>query len=454
MKKTSEFNIVVLLLSILIVLSGSGCKQEQLNSPVIANPSQNDVVSTTTVLDSFAAGVNTDNLIIEMNPYGKGVAYIESVDGQMRVVHNGKKGKLYQVVESNMALSPDGRRVAYGARLGEKWFIVIDGNEEGPFEEKGQPVFSPDSKHVAYEAKVRGLWHMFVNKKAGPSIPVYFNDKATFSSDSSRLLSLENSADHTGIVLHVTDLSFNRLGYRMVRGKIIVVDPTKTRIAAVDVIKGKHKVIEFSFGQPDNVKEGALYDEVSHLVFGSEGNSLSYIAKKDGKFYLVLNDKEELIPDGTYPSPPVIRPDNKGAGLLITGKDGAYFHQAFYSDGSKRIFYKECGSLTYSKDGRFHSYVAIRNEKFTIVVNGKEGPFFDRVMEPQFSPDGKYVAYRARHGEERFVVVADTNGKIVKKHSSYDRVFETVFTDDGKSIAYGVIDGDKLIWKVERLDNR
>jgi hypothetical protein len=30
-------------------------------------------------------------------------------------------------------------------------------------------------------------------------------------------------------------------------------------------------------------------------------------------------------------------------------------------------------------------------------------------------------------------------------------VFTTGFTDDGKSVAYGVKEGNKLVWKVEKL---
>jgi Tol biopolymer transport system component len=85
-------------------------------------------------------------------------------------------------------------------------------------------------------------------------------------------------------------------------------------------------------------------------------------------------------------------------------------------------------------------------------VNGKEGPAFERVVTPVFSPDDKRLVYRARKDGKRFVVVADTGGKTIKQHPAYEQVFQTVFTADGKSIAYGVKDGKKLIWKVEKID--
>jgi len=48
-------------------------------------------------------------------------------------------------------------------------------------------------------------------------------------------------------------------------------------------------------------------------------------------------------------------------------------------------------------------------------------------------------------------VVTDSKGKLLRQHPGYERVFEPVFTADGKSVAYGVLDGKKLLWKVEKL---
>ncbi|MBI5847158.1 MAG: PD40 domain-containing protein [Nitrospirae bacterium] len=430
----------------------------------------NKVSATTTLLATIAANEETGSaedplarhatseaekktaeMLIEMNQYGKGVAYISQHGNLVGVVHNGKRGKLYKELEpSSLTLSPDGQRVAYSAKVEDKWFVVVDGKEHGPFDDKGPPVFSPDSRHIAYEGQIGSTWHMFIDDKKGPGVPVSFQDKATFSGDSSRLLAVENVAG--GIALNVTDLSFNRLGARKVRGVPVAVNPEKTRIAAVDIINNKQRVIEFSFSRPDIVKEGPLYDGVDNLAFNNDGTALTYMAGKGTDFYIVLNGKEELLPKGQFaPLLPVIRPDKKGVGLFIHGRDGAYLHQAFYNDGTAKNLYKEGADLTYSKDGSRHAYVAIKNERFLIVVNGKEGPVFDRVTLPKFSPDGKYLVYRARQKNKRFVVVADADGTILRQHPGYERVFETVFTPDGKSVGYGVKDGRKLIWKAEKL---
>ena len=72
-------------------------------------------------------------------------------------------GKLYPggYAAASLVVSPDGKRVAYGAQKGEKWRVVVDGQEGSEYDRivEGGLIFSPDSKRVAYLAKkVRRCW--------------------------------------------------------------------------------------------------------------------------------------------------------------------------------------------------------------------------------------------------------------------------------------------------------
>ncbi len=189
---------------------------------------------------------------------------------------------------------------------------------------------------------------------------------------------------------------------------------------------------------------------IEQLTLSDDGSSVTYCALRGRKRLIVLGDREEPFPEGRLQELPVVRPDKKGVGVLLTSQNRFFLHQAFLNSNEKSKKYDEAANLTYSKDGRY-AYAARKGQDWVIVVNGKEGPQFDRVVSPVFSPDGKRLVYRARKDGKRFLVVADIDGKTIKQHPAYEQVFQPAFTSDGTSVAYGVKDGNKLVWKVERL---
>jgi roadblock/LC7 domain-containing protein len=111
------------------------------------------------------------------SPDGAQVAYAAKTDDKWTAVANGKEGKSYDAI-SRLLFSPDGKRLAYLADAGEKKIVVVDGGEGKPYasiveaelmkQKHGckdevcwdafyaeKPfLFSPDGKRVAYVAKV------------------------------------------------------------------------------------------------------------------------------------------------------------------------------------------------------------------------------------------------------------------------------------------------------------
>jgi len=391
-------------------------------------------------------------IVVQMHKNGRGFAYIAQVGKKTRVVRNGTADELFDFVETfTLTVSPDGQRVAYGARNGEKWYMVIDGQKSGPFAGIGKPSFSSDGRMVSYEAKHGENWKVHLgNIKSPPAVSLFH--RPVFNKSGETLWWVENTKNENEFDFVISDFKFKQLKKFSNTTNSYVTSSDNEIVAAIRKEGGKQHVIEFSISTPDVLKKGQHYDEIRDLTISPDGKNLSYYAARNKKLYVVLNGKEEEIPVAAYPSPPVIRPDLKSVGIVVAGDDWAYVHQAYSGNSQKGLRYKECADIAYSTDSKHIAYVAMKGDKLFIVTNGNEGPHYDRVIAPQFSPDGRFVVYRARQDGKRFVVVADAlTGKVIKEHPRYERVFETVFTEDGSSVAYGVMDGKQLWWKVEKL---
>ena len=111
-------------------------------------------------------------------------------------------------------------------------------------------------------------------------------------------------------------------------------------------------VIDFNFANPDVVHEGPLYDVIENLVLSDDGMSMSYCALKGRTRLIVLDSREEALPNGRAPELPVIRPDKKGVGILLGLQNRIFLHQAFLNSKEKRKMYDEAANLTYSRDGQ------------------------------------------------------------------------------------------------------
>ncbi len=447
-----------LLFCVLIVLSLAGCTREP-TAP--GPPADKDVVSETALLATipadheptgtdFTSGENEPVFRVMFHERGRGVAYIAKIDGVLHVVHNGEAGRPLMGIDQ-IRFSPDGSRIAYSAQFDGRWGMIIDGVKGADSDEVGDPVFSPDGKHIAYEVKSGGKWSIAVDDMVHAGCRSQ-SCSPVFSADSKKIAYVERADEEGGMRLIVSDLEFETQDIKPDSGALMVTNPGKTRVAAVSTVNGRQRVIEFGFARPEDVREGRVYDSISHLAFGGDGVSVAYVAQREGKRYLVLNGKEEPLTGGAPRGLPVVRPENKGVGIIIDSNGESYLHEAFSSDEREQTKYDDVRGLVYSGDGSAHAYTARKGENWFVVVNGKEGPVFDIVVTPLFSPDGRRLVYRARDEGRRFVVAADTNGETIKEHPAYEQVFQPVFTPDGKAIAYGVKDGSKLIWKVEERD--
>lgn len=453
---------------LMAVLTVSGCKDSQPDKKTTPSPPVVRVADKSAILATIQDGEEPPAGIPAAGPAGHaplsiylevtfasrggGVAYTVGKGERVYVVHNGRRGILFEST-GPVEFSPDGSRIAYRAMADEKWRMVVDGKEGEPFSALMEPKFSPDGRHVAYRAMKGELWHLVVDATVNSGTRTRYCSHE-FSGDSAHIAYIDIVDEKTGKGrLVVSDISFKK--ERTVDPGVTdtVLNTDRTAVAAISRnAAGRERVIQFTFAKPDAVTRGAAeYDKIHSLGFAPSGTDLAYFGERQGRMYGVFNGKEEILPEGVTPGIPVINQAGKSVGVLMSANDSVYLYQMFRNSGRVGNVYDEAEWLFYSSDGALSAFAARKGNRWFVVANGTEGPAFDRVVTPKFSPDGKYLVYRARKEGKRFVVVADASGAVLRRHPAYEQVFDVQFTSDGRSVAYGVKDGKKLIWKVERL---
>ena len=239
------------------------------------------------------------------------------------------------------------------------------------------------------------------------------------------------------------------------------------------------------------------YAVAGKIVLSPDGKKIVYAATKEGKYFLVISPWESPAQGKvgtTRPHPGGLAEEsNRESGpyegirliafspgpmpdatiayhamkrgkwrIVVGGKEGANYEGV----GDATVFSPDAAKIAYPamKDSGGGRQDRGMNGKWVMVVSpvGKpaavrESPVYDMVVTPVFSPDGKYIAFRARTGTmekaKRFLVIANTEtGKAIKEGHVSDEVWPPVWSADGKAVAYGARIGKELWWKVEKLD--
>lgn len=384
---------------------------------------------------------------------GRGVLYIEPVENKWRVVHNGKPGRSYQMV-GDLAISNDGSRAAYVAHHNDKFRKIISDGAEGPlFLDIGMPVFSPDGKQLVYTIVEGEGNRLVINHKLFPKENVSMD--FIISPDSRYLAYVEMMpGDRKKFVIN--DFSLQDRKEFPNCGETVTSSADHSRVAVGCSENGVAtiKLIDVASRSVIDTISPPAKETVVRKAFAPDNGAFIYSTQReDYQRFLHYKGKSEPLPKGAeIMSEPLMLRDPDRVGAII----GDVFKVRFQSFFGKEEREKEYGYISdfiASKDGRHHAYIATNagEDWMRAVVDGHEGPRFDKIVSPIFSPDGRFLVYRARQSGKRFLVVSDLKGAVVSKHKEYEMVFQPVFTQDGSSVAYGVLDGTDLWWKVEKL---
>jgi hypothetical protein len=342
---------------------------------------------------------------------GRRLAYVASVDSgsavKQFVVVDGQEGAQYDEI-AGLAMSPNGERVAYAARTGNQWAVVVDGRE-GPRHEGvlGQtPVFSPDGRHVAYAGRDGGRVFVVVDRKRG--------------------------RDYDGM------------------GGAIFFGPDSARVVYSPGVGRRRAVV---VGE----EELGLYERIDDysFVFTSDGKHLAYKAGDANSWFVVVDGKR----GGSYAGVgrPVFTSDGRVAYTACDRCGGGLREDAAVSvvlDGRKigAAYGSIAEPIAFSADGRRMAFVAKRGLAQLVVVDGKEErPYASIAPESLvFSPTGRDLVYvAAKDATRRVVVVSGVEGReldtVGPRGFERSLLQETwLLFDSDRSFRYLAILGDRV----------
>jgi len=314
----------------------------------------------------------------------RGGAYTNSVyrvsGGKWCIVIDGKKGEEFESVATltdvglpslSPTFSPDGSRTAYVAREGHKFFLVVDGRHEKPFDFVFRPTFSPDSLHVEF---VASEGDQLVSIRDGKRLTdggsplagvVYSSDGAHWATTTS------DGKDRESLVrdgIKGPEFSFAFAPCFSADGKKLAYLAHEGDRALVVV---------------DDVR-GPSFDRAWAPTFGADGRDAIYVATQSKKQFVMRGSaKGEEFDE-----------------ILIL--EGASLPPLKMIPGSSTVVYRARNGGTYEPDAREYR----NGDWFVVVGDRKVGPF-DRVWEPQVLSGNRKVGFGARKGRELWWKVVD-----------------------------------------------
>jgi hypothetical protein len=307
---------------------------------------------------------------------GKRLAYVTGKQKKWHVVVDDQPGPDYDgILDAPPTFSPDGQRVAYGANKGGKWFVVVDGREEGPGYDAVAPgtlIFSPDSKRLAYWAKSDKQWFTVVDGKPGAS---YAGLKG------SAYLPPDVSLGFTGDGQHADYIFWNDKQWT-----VVVDGEAGTETAGLRWQDGPPS-FHIIF-MPDT-------RHTVYLVWKDKQWTMVTFAGKDGRKYFVANDGK--VASGKWfdvgTGSPVLAPDGKHFGYVAEERvDGKW---TVVVDSRVVGEYYDVGGegLIFSPDENHVAYSARKTNiphMWTVAIDGNQGPEYNDVVDGsvRYSPDG------------------------------------------------------------------
>ncbi len=262
----------------------------------------------------------------------------------------------------------------------DKEYVIFNGKKGKRYDEIKSIIISPDGKKIAYVVRERNEEFVVANGFEGKKYDQVYSQ---FTYPYKRGESYYQISPNWRLVF--SDNS-QKLGYiAKVGPKFVVV---------VNDLHGKER-------------ESQQYDEIlSRVFFTSNGQRFGFIARDGKKTFAVINGNEEQSYDYITLS------------SAQSYREGSPFNQFYRHFADKRFF---------TEDGKRYIYFGERNERFYLIINGKEVSSYEEVVFGihnlfDLFYEGKYLNFQVFEKGKYFFVLENirSNKPDFIKSSGYD----------------------------------
>ncbi|MFC1582770.1 WD40 repeat domain-containing protein [Planctomycetota bacterium] len=360
------------------------------------------------------------------SPDSRRFAYVGETRGKWTIVIDGRPSPQYYLT-SYPVFSPDSKRIAYAAfktlpgipdpLTRAKRFdgvkdseavMVVDRRESKPYHSISLPVFSPDSERIAYYVDDNRKWRVIVD---GEGHPGFDRISRLRFSPNSRHIAYEARKDNREFVV--------------LDGKP---GPEFSRIRWLTFLNGREAPV---YGVLKNQKKYVVekrskseqYQSVYAPVLSPDGRQLAYrVSSERRKEFIIFDGRPGKAYQGIMPGSLAFAPGtNALVFVALTGLEKNKTRRSFVvHDGAQHPEFDGVKlPIHFSFDGRNIAYTVYEMEdkrpntyRERVVVNGVEHrPYKKIIGPPLFSPNGELLVYIARNDEGETIVINGKEGR-------------------------------------------
>jgi hypothetical protein len=369
------------------------------------------------------------------------------------IVLDGQRGRTYDGIGIGaLAFSADSRHLAYAARRGSHWRVVIDGREGPPFDGIASVFYSADSAHVAYAALRGRSWHVVVDGKTGPAFDALLGDSLQFGGARFAYVATRATAYHAvvdgvvgprfdgiaGLTFSAAGAHVGYLGRRGNQAFAVIDGVTSAGYTAIDSFaiagNGRSGYIALDRGGWHAVVDGTAgpaRDLVRTIAFSSDGAHVAYVARREqGDTNVVVDGVEGASYTGVRPAT-LVFPHGNGQPSFVAQRDFRFF---VVRDGVEGPVFDDVRMPVHSADGAHWAYVGRLADRDIAVIDGVEYGREARITDLVIAPRGGKVAYVAPRGAQAVIAVD------AREHT-FDIVLDGTVVFDASGAHWGCIAG-------------